>query len=427
MLKLSKHIALTYKLLFLRVVIKAVRYLFAEKEKSITFVQLLKNMKSQKIALTNGRICESGSARVISDVGIVIEGSRIVGVMPLANIPQDIQCVDMEGCIVASGFIDILANGAGGGAFGVSAIFDDLRLMAETMMAEGTTGFLAAAPSNTLPMYLQIQRELQAHQAELPVNFLGMHLEGPYFSMEHRGAHCADCVRDCTDEELKALLDKERHFVRMMSVAPERISDSQVLRLEEKGVRIAFAHSAASYDEALHFLAKPHRSVTHLYNGMPQMHHRKPGHIPAIFRCKPLTGIIVDGVHVCYEMVRMAYDMMHASHHHSLYLFTDRFTDWPAMGITYDAEHDYYVRATSDGENIICGSALSMIKAVRNSVEHVGIPMGTALEMASLVPAEVLGIDHLYGKLEGGYVANLVAFDEDWQVKRVMFEGEWVR
>ena len=74
------------------------RYLFAEKEKSITFVQLLKNMKSQKIALTNGRICESGSARVISDVGIVIEGSRIVGVMPLANIPQDIQCVDMEGC-----------------------------------------------------------------------------------------------------------------------------------------------------------------------------------------------------------------------------------------------------------------------------------------------------------------------------------------
>ena len=206
-------------------------------------------------------------------------------------------------------------------------------------MHEGTTGFLAAAPSNTLPMYLEMQGQLQAHEAQLPKNFLGMHLEGPYFSMAYRGAHRADCVRDCTEAELKALLDKDRHFVRMMSVSPERITDEQVEYLEQHGIRVSFAHSAASYDEALRFLAKPHHSVTHLFNGMPPMHHRKPGHIPAIFHLKPLTGLIVDGVHVAFPMVRMAYDIMPQL----LYLFTDGFTQCPEMGVDYDEGHTCFV------------------------------------------------------------------------------------
>ena len=329
----------------------------------------------------------------------------------------------MEGCIVSPGFIDLLANGAGEGSFGVTADFGDLKRMGETMMDEGTTGFLAAAPSNTLELYQAMQQRLREHKHELPLNFVGLHLEGPYFSMEHRGAHRADCVRTCEDAELQALFGNNDHFVRMMSVAPEKITEGQVKYMEDKGIRISFAHSAASYEEAIAFLHKPHRSVSHLYNGMPAMHHRKPGHIPAIFHVKPQTGIIVDGVHVAYPMVRMAYEIMPDS----LYLFTDRFTKCPAMGVLYDAEHDYCVRLLPEGGSVICGSALSMLKAVKNSVEQVGIPLAEALEMASWRPAKVLGINHQYGKIAQGYVANLVAFDKDWQVTRVMFAGEWVR
>lgn len=380
-------------------------------------------MKSEMIALINCRISTPGLSQVKDDLGIVVEGNQILEVIPQRSISKYIKHVDMEGCTVASGFIDVLANGAGTGAFGVSAQFEELKMMGETMMAEGTTGFLAAAPSNTLSMYLSMQNELQRHREELPANFLGMHLEGPYFSMEYRGAHRADCVRNCTDEELKALFEKDNHFVRLMSVSPERINDSQLAYLEEKGIRISFAHSAANYAETLRFLEKTYSSVTHLYNGMPPMHHRKPGHIPAIFHHKPLTGIIVDGVHVSYEMVRMAYEIMPDS----LYLFTDRFTDYPTMGVSFDKHQDCFVRTETDDRKILCGSALSMMKAVRNSVEQVGIPLGTALEMASYVPAKVLGLDHLYGKLEKGYRANLVMFDDNWQVKRVMFEGEWVK
>ena len=90
-------------------------------------------------------------------IGVIVEGNRIVGVCNESEIPENIQRVDMQGCNVAPGFIDLLANGAGGGSFGVTAEFADLKCMGETMMQEGTTGFLAAAPSNTLPMYLKMQ------------------------------------------------------------------------------------------------------------------------------------------------------------------------------------------------------------------------------------------------------------------------------
>ena len=380
-----------------------------------------KLMERKRIALVN---CRIPTRLPENERGcVIIEDSRILDVCGKDSLPTDVEVVDMEGCYLSPGFIDLLANGAGGGAFGVTADIDDLKRMGQTMMDEGTTGFLAAAPSNTLELYKSMQQSLREHKYEIPQNFMGLHLEGPYFSMEYRGAHREDCVRSCDDAELKDLFDTPDHYIWLMSVAPEKITDAQVKFLEDKGIKISFAHSGVSYKEAISFLQKPHRSVTHLYNGMPAMHHRKPGHIPAIFHVKPLTGIIVDGVHVSYPMVRMAYEIMPES----LYLFTDRFTRCPAMGVLYDAEHDYCVRQLPDGGSVICGSALSMLKAVRNSVEQVGIPLREALEMASLRPAKVLGLDNLFGKIEQGYAANLVAFDEDWQVKRVMFAGKWVR
>ena len=378
-------------------------------------------MSMRKLALVNARLYGRKSGDASPHLGVIIEGNRIVAVCDESEIADSIQRVDMQGYNVAPGFIDLLVNGADGGAFGVTADFADLCNMGDTMMREGTTGFLAAAPSNTLPMYLKMQETVQNHLPEIPANFMGMHLEGPYFSMEYRGAHREDCVRDCSDDELEALFGHPSHHVRMMSVSPEKISSKQVEYLEDKGIKVSFAHSAAGYEETLRFLNSPHHSVTHLFNGMPPMHHRKPGHIPAIFRAKPMTGIIVDGVHVSYEMVRMAYEFMPES----LYLFTDRFTDCTAMNVSYDNEQDCFVRTAADGRKVICGSALSMMKAVRNCVEHVGISMGKAVQMASYYPAKVLGIDKNVGLLEPGYVANLVVYDDNWQVQRVMMNGTW--
>lgn len=376
------------------------------------------------IALVNGKFygAANGNGDGKENLALIIEGRRIVGLCSVDKVDKRIPQVDLEGCIVAPGFIDLLANGAGGGAFGVTAQYTDLLLMGKTMMEEGTTGFLAAAPSNILAMYLQMQQVLTNHADQLPCNFLGMHLEGPYLSKEFRGAHPEDCVRNCTDDELHKLLDRENSFVRLMTVAPERINTAQLSYLQNRQVKVSFGHSAADYYTALCFFDETGCSVTHIYNGMPPIHHRKPGHIPAIFYAKPMTGIIVDGEHVAYPMVRLAYDIMPDS----LYLFTDRFTECSAMGVSCDPDHGYFVRTTPDGGKVMCGSGLTMLQAVRNSVEHVGISLSEALRMASLEPAKVLGIDNKVGLLKENYLANLVVFDEDWTVNKVMFEGKWI-
>lgn len=374
------------------------------------------------IALVNCKIFV-GDGGYLDEAALIIKGDRIVGYRPVDRVPKRIRCVDMQGLSVAPGFIDLLANGAGGGSFGVTADYNDLLRMADTMVAEGTTGFLAAAPSNSLELYQEMQRQMAAHQDKLPKNLLGIHLEGPYLSREFRGAHPENYVRDCSDDELHALLDKESHFISMMTVAPERINADQLSYLNKKGVKVSFGHSGVSYDEALRFFESTGCNVTHMYNGMPPMHHRQPGHIPAIFHAKPLTGIIVDGEHVAYPVVKMSFELMRET----IYLFTDRFTDCPAMGVHHGGEHNYFVRTAPDGTKTMCGSALTMMKAVRNCVEQVGIPLKVALQMASYRPAKVLGIEHEVGLLDIGYKANIVAFDDNWQMQRVMLEGKWIK
>ena len=379
-------------------------------------------MDEKMFALVNAKFYGQVADKESADLGVVIKDDRIVDVCHESKISSSIPRVDMQGCKVMPGFIDLLTNGAGGGAFGVSADYDDLQLMANTMLAEGTTGFLAAAPSNTQELYLKMQNQLAEHQDNLPANFLGLHLEGPYLSKEFRGAHREECVRQCADSELHELLDKDPHFITLMTVAPECINAQQIAYLKEKGVKISFGHSAVDYDTALQFFENTGCCVTHLYNGMPSMHHRNPGQVPAIFQAKPLTGVIVDGEHVAYPMVQMAHQLMGDE----LYLFTDRFTECPAMGVSHDGEHDYFVRTTPAGKQVMCGSALTMLKAVRNCVELLGMPMYEAVSLSSYNPARALGIDKEVGILEPGYLANLVAINDDWQVQRTMIAGKWV-
>ena len=377
-------------------------------------------MDTRLIALVNFKspfVLEEGL-----NCAVVVKGKKIENVIHHTDIPKEADIVDLGGCWLSPGFIDLLPNGAGGGAFGVTAQYDDLLRMGQTMMEEGTTGFLVSAPSNSYDKYVEMFETLWQNRNRLPANYLGMHLEGPFFHPEFKGAHDPASVRRCEDNELKDMLEHAHGQIKMMTLAPEMLTDHQIELLEESGVRLSFGHSGADYDQALHFLQKPHRSVTHLYNAMTPIHHRKPGHIPAIFHVKPMTGIIADGVHVAYPMVTMAYEVLGLQ----LYLITDRFTECDLEHCSYRRRGNYYVRIVDDGVPVMAGSALTMMKAVQNCVEHVGIPMGEALYMATANPAKWLGVEHQYGQIKKDYTANLVVFDDNWQVKRVMFEGAFL-
>jgi N-acetylglucosamine-6-phosphate deacetylase len=154
--------------------------------------------------------------------------------------------------------------------------------------------------------------------------------------------------------------------------------------------------------------------VTHLFNAMPQMHHRVPGYIPAIFEVKPYTSIVNDGIHVDFAMVRLAKRELGDK----LFLITDR--------VTESNEGAYHHRFTGDRyvmpDGTLSGSCLTMLKAVQNCVEKVGITLAEAVNMASLYPAE-LAKAHKKGKIEAGFDADMIVFNDSFDVLGTVFKG----
>ena len=211
-----------------------------------------------------------------------------------------------------------------------------------------------------------------------------------------------------------------------VTMAPEMSDDAAIRQLRAAGIVVSAGHSNASYEEARRGFAAGMRFATHLYNAMPAISGRAPGLMGAIFDTPEVyTGIIADGHHVAWPNIRMA-KKLKGDH---LVLVTDATA--PAGSdidsFIFAGKTVYYRNGLVVDENgTLSGSALTMIEAVQNSVEHVGIALDEALRMASLYPARAIGVDQRLGSIEVGKVANLTAFTRDFRVTTTIVNGETV-
>lgn len=358
--------------------------------------------------------------RLFQHKAVIVRDAKIAEVVDENELPADSVRIDLEGDYLAPGLIDVQLNGAGGCFFGGNPTPDGLDVMERATMQQGTTGFLATASTNTIELFRKMIRMAVDYRPKAKGNYLGLHLEGPYISPLSRGAHPTELIRKATVDEVRDLVELSKGEVKVITMAPELQSEEVIRYLDSVGVLISIGHSAASYDEAMHFLTGKKRLATHLYNGMQPMHHRKPGLIPAIFRAKPFTGIVADGIHVSFPMVRLAKQVLGES----LVLITDGATPCTVGAYKHTFKGDRYVTVGPDGKETLSGSALTMLKAVQNSVEHVDIPLAEAINMATLYPAQALGMEDHLGQIRSGYDANIIVFDRDFKLKRVYFQGE---
>ena len=369
-------------------------------------------------SLVNSTIITGGS--LLRGKAVVVKDSKIIDVTDEETLPADIERIDLKGQYLSPGLIDIQVNGAGGALCGTDFSAEKLDIMARALLKEGTTGFLATAATNTLEEYHHIIRSAVDYRKEALSNFLGLHIEGPYINPLSKGAHPESLIRRATLSEVKELIEPAHGEVRIMTMAPELQPEEVIRYLDSQNVVVSMGHSAASYEEALHFLTGKKRMATHLFNGMQPMHHRHPGLIPAIFRCKPFTGIVADGIHVSFPMVRLAKQILGDS----LILITDAVTACQTGAYHHILKDDHYVTIDADGKETISGSALSMLKAVKNCVEQVDIPLAEAINMASLYPAQSLNMaDHL-GQIRKDYDADLLIFDQQFKVAGVYLKGK---
>jgi N-acetylglucosamine-6-phosphate deacetylase len=240
---------------------------------------------------------------------------------------------------------------------------------------------------------------------------LGIHLEGPFLSLEKRGVHDQRFIRQPTSDDLDVIAAK-RQGVTLVTLAPEQVPNEFIGKLVKAGVRVALGHSMATYAQTRQAIAAGLTGFTHLFNAMRALKSREPGPIAAALECADAWyGLIVDGIHVAPAMLRLA--LRGAGHP---VLVTDAMPPVGGTLSTFNLNGEPIVVrdgrcAREDGR--LAGACLDMASAVRNCLRLLDVPLTHALRFASTNPAHFLGLGDRLGKLAPGYRADMVAIDSD--------------
>ncbi|MDP9079822.1 MAG: N-acetylglucosamine-6-phosphate deacetylase [Bacteroidota bacterium] len=348
---------------------------------------------------------------------ILITGEQIIAITDESAMPDGVEKIDLNGAFVAPGLIDLQIYGSGGKLFAGTPVVEALERMESDLLSQGTIGFFATIGTNTNEIVEEGIESAKSYREKSKGNFWGLHLEGPYLNPIKRGAHPEKFIKKATLAEVMSWIEKADGVIKMMTIAPE-LQDQEVIDyLHDHGVILSSGHSDATYQQGKSFLNNPIPAVTHLFNAMPQMHHREPGYIPAIFEERPYTSIVADGIHVDFAMIRLAKRELGDK----LYLITDAVTAATEGAYQHQFTGDRYVMP----DGTLSGSCLTMLKAVQNCVEHVGIGLAEAINMASLYPAQLASLPKK-GRVAAGCDADLILFNTDFEVLGTVFKGKLI-
>jgi N-acetylglucosamine-6-phosphate deacetylase len=375
-----------------------------------------------RTALVNGRVLTA--AGFVDDLAVVIEGGRIVGVASRKQV-QSHREHDLQGRMLAPGFIDCQVNGGGGVLFNDAPTVETIQRISRAHRRFGTTGLLPTLISDGASTMREAVHSVAAAIEQGVAGVLGIHLEGPFLATQKKGIHDSTKFR-LPDAADVALIASGKSGKVVLTIAPEEVSTHVVRELSSRGVIVVAGHTAASYEQTHAALAAGLRGFTHLFNAMSPLQSREPGVVGAALEDRnSWCGIIVDGHHVHPAALRVA---LHAKPRGKLFLVTD------AMPPVGSSEPTFQL----NGETITCrdgictnsagtlaGSALDMCSAVRNSVRMLDVDLPEALRMASQYPAEFLGLGRTHGRIEVGYVADLVALTDDFSVDDIGVSETW--
>lgn len=363
-----------------------------------------------------GRICRPG--------WLETSGGRVVACAPgPPPRPADREFPD---CTVVPGFIDMHVHGGGGASYTDA---DGIGAAADFHRRHGTTTTLASLVTTSAPELLNGVRALA--EATLCGVVAGIHLEGPWLSRAHCGAHDSTQMRDPDAREIDAVLGAGGDAITMVTLAPELPgADAAIRRFADAGVVVAVGHTDATYEQTRHAIALGATIGTHLFNAMPPLHHREPGPALALLRDPRVTvELIADGVHLHPDVVHAVIEAAGADR---VALITDAIA---AAGRADGAYRLGAVRidvvagvARVHGASTIAGSTATMdrlFRTVAGLAPDADTGLVSAVQTTAATAARALGLDRV-GSLQPGYDANLVVLDRDLQVRAVMAGGDWL-
>ena len=372
--------------------------------------------------LTNGRIFDG--ERILDGHVAVIEGAVVAAVLPIDKTPAGAERVDLDGGLLAPGFIDVQVNGGGGVLFNDQPSVEGIRAISQAHRRYGTTGLLPTLVSDDWAVMESGARAVEAALEDGLPGLRGIHFEGPYLNTARKGIHDETLIRAVDPGALELFTSSGLGQV-VVTLAPEVVDPDFIRALDGAGVRVCAGHTAASYDQTRRGLDAGVRGFTHLFNAMSPLTGREPGAVGAALEDpESWCGMIVDGHHVHDASLKVA---IAAKTRGKSMLVTDAMPSVGASDKRFQIGGQIIVAEDgrcANAEGRLAGSDLDMASAVRNTVRGLGLPLEEALRMASLYPAAFLGLERRLGRIAPGFDADLVLLDEDLEVRETWIGGQ---
>lgn len=322
------------------------------------------------------------------------------------------------------GFIDVQVNGGGGALFNTAPTLQTLRTMVKAHAGFGSTAMLPTVITDSVAIMQQTADVIAAAIARQEPGVLGVHFEGPHLSVPKKGVHPVQHIRQLSAAEM-AIYRRTDLGIKLVTVAPENISPEQIRALVAAGVIVCLGHSNADGATVEAAIAAGASGFTHLYNAMSPLTSREPGMVGvALADASTWCGIILDGHHVHPTAARLA---IAAKPPGKMLIVTDAMSP---VG-TSETEFDFFDgKVRRDGNKLtaesgqLAGSVLDMAGAVQYAITQLGVTEAEALRMASLYPAQFLGISQQRGQIVVGAIADLVLLDPQGQVVQCWLAGQ---
>ncbi|MBN2602177.1 MAG: N-acetylglucosamine-6-phosphate deacetylase [Candidatus Marinimicrobia bacterium] len=342
------------------------------------------------------------------------------------QIPHNAQLFYLNGANISAGFIDTHIHGLNGFDTADGSP-DSIMEMSKALLDYGVTGFCPTLYPQPDDNFLEsIKAVVAAIGKEPGAKIYGMHLEGPFVSADKPGVLTGKYMRSVDINLMKKYLEAAEGHIAIMTVAPELKNMHDLAILAGKsGIVVSAGHSNATYENMLEGFQAGILHSTHFFNAMRRLHHRDPGVVGAIMiHANVSCEVIADGFHIHKAIMEL---LLRVKPVHKVVLVTDALKPTGLKSGTLIAnneevilENGLFIRK-SDGT--IAGSALTMIKGVQNLYE-MGIPLHDAIRMASINPANVINRQNITGSLIPGKDADVVVFDNDFNVMMTFVKGE---
>lgn len=354
---------------------------------------------------------------------LVVTDGRVEGLIATDS-PTDAERVPVDGMIVP-GFIDLQVNGGGGVLLNNDPTLKGIATICGAFAQFGSTGLMPTLITDTPEIQDQAIATGIAALDRVP-GFLGLHLEGPHLSIARKGAHDPALIRPMDETDIQRLLGAKAKLPNLIvTVAAETVGPEQISRLTQAGIIVSVGHSDASWAQVKAAADAGATMVTHLFNAQSQVGNREPGVVGAAIDIGTINaGLIADGIHVHPASIGLALRGKRGPG--KIFIVTDAMsltgTDLPSFELNGRTvfRKDGALRL-SDGT--LAGADLTMIGAVAYLVRNVGLPLDEALRMASLYPAQALGIEATRGHLRRGARADFAVVSDALEMRSTFIAG----